>query len=401
MHNVLFVSLLIIGCFFFVARPLVSLFKERFKFIDIFLAGFFIALGLFVRTSEFVWVALFIFLGFWWFRSKDLWKTIFIFLIGFCFGLIPFFSFNQILYQNPLRFGYIQQSVDPISANLSSVFIQESLPSVVKSSFDNIKSFLFPEGLHWRTLGKNMIWYGFMLFWWISIFVVLGLIIFWKFIKKEDLKKQSALWFYLVGFILTGIWLSLFYGNAFIYDNPDPTQITIANSYIRYWLPIFVMTTPFAALTITWVLSLIQHRLSKNIISFLIFLLFFISSFSLVFFHPQDGIIPMHLKLSKYELIRAEILSSTEPESVIITDRSDKIFFPHRRIRYPLRDENTYAIMPKIIEYVPLYYFGITFPSTDFEYLNQVKLKSMDLQIEHLKTFGEESFYQIKKRSTD
>ena len=81
---------------------------------------------------------------------------------------------------------------------------------------------------------------------------------------------------------------------------------------------------------------------------------------------------------------------------MIIVDRADKIFFPHR-VMYPLRSQQTYSLMPIAVENVPVYYYGITFPEKDIEYLNTKKLKELGLQIEHMQTFDEESLYRISK----
>jgi hypothetical protein len=103
----------------------------------------------------------------------------------------------------------------------------------------------------------------------------------------------------------------------------------------------------------------------------------------------------MHIELQRSEQIQAAVLRYTSPESVILVDRSDKLFFPHRQVWYPLRDEATYEAMPRLVENTQLYYYGITFPSADMEYLNTDRLKRMDLRIELIETFQHESLYRI------
>ena len=82
-------------------------------------------------------------------------------------------------------------------------------------------------------------------------------------------------------------------------------------------------------------------------------------------------------------------------DAVIVVDHGDKIFFPERVVRYPLRDETTYDLMPRIVLRNALYYYGITFPDYDMEYLNGRKLAELGLQIELVQTFDEESLYRI------
>jgi hypothetical protein len=51
--------------------------------------------------------------------------------------------------------------------------------------------------------------------------------------------------------------------------------------------------------------------------------------------------------------------------------------------------------MLQIVALVPLYYYGITLPQADIDYLNGDKLKAMGLQIDFVENFGEESLYKI------
>ncbi|MEK7619920.1 MAG: hypothetical protein AAB413_01630, partial [Patescibacteria group bacterium] len=90
-------------------------------------------------------------------------------------------------------------------------------------------------------------------------------------------------------------------------------------------------------------------------------------------------------------------LRYTEGNAVLIVDRGDKLFFPHRHVWYPLRDEATYEAMPSILESTTLYYYGITFPQTDLDYLNDSRLKRMGLGIEIVQTYADESLYRLFK----
>ena len=98
--------------------------------------------------------------------------------------------------------------------------------------------------------------------------------------------------------------------------------------------------------------------------------------------------------LSVSEQIKTEVLALTQPDSILIVDRSDKIFFPDRKVIQPLRSERTYLLMPKIAKETNLYYYGITFPQSDLDFLNNVQLLD-DLKIKKIKTFSKESLYEI------
>ena len=156
-----------------------------------------------------------------------------------------------------------------------------------------------------------------------------------------------------------------------------------------------LITTVFAAMAIDGLAQPFASSWLRKTFFTIVFFLFFTLSISLTFFHAQDGLWIMREKLVFSQDIRADVLSRTEPESVIIVDRADKLFFSHRLIRYPLRDETTYDLMPHITSYVPLYYYGISLPQGDIDYLNAKKLRERGLQIKWIATYGEESLYQI------
>jgi hypothetical protein len=115
---------------------------------------------------------------------------------------------------------------------------------------------------------------------------------------------------------------------------------------------------------------------------------------NLVFF-GHDGILASRRAMDSFIGKRARIMTLTEPESVIIVDRADKYLFPYRRVIVPLRDDKTYAVLSELVKDVPTYYFGITFPQTDLDYLNGDKLRALDLKIELVETMHEESLYKF------
>ena len=118
--------------------------------------------------------------------------------------------------------------------------------------------------------------------------------------------------------------------------------------------------------------------------------------FRSVFYAKEDGLVRAVATLQRSAEIKHELLSTIEPAAVVIVDHGDKLLFPERRVRYPLRDEKTFALMPRLVLNGPLYYYGVTFPPSDFSYLNDEQLKELGLHIELVKTFDAESLYRIR-----
>ncbi len=386
MPNVLFVSLVILAMYFWFERP-------WHRWIACAIAGCFLGLALFVRASEVSWIVLVVLvLGMLFWRSLEK-KEIVFFLIGGFIGLAPFFLMNNLTYGDAFVTGYtLPVAIEPIA---------------VESQTNATRGWLFPFGIEPRTFIRTIVDYGLVLFWWLSIPAVLGYVLLLFEVKNKTkprptLTGQSrpvlsanpsnlTIKVYLALFFGLAVWLGVWYGSWVIHDNPDPTQVTIANSYVRYWLPLFVLSTPFVAVGLLW----INNRLKEKVLPLLL-LAIIVLGFHATFVTGQDGLMQVARILARSADIRLDVLSRIEPDSLIIVDRADKLFFPHRVI-YPLRSEKTYALLPRIVELVPLYYYGITFPQTDLTYLNERTLKELGLSIQSIQTFDEESLYRIRK----
>jgi hypothetical protein len=248
-------------------------------------------------------------------------------------------------------------------------------------------SFLFPFGFHPRAVFWHTLDYLFLLFWWLTIPALYALPIVWK------TKKQKI---YTIVTVLVAGWVCVWYGSWRLHDNPDPAQITIANSYVRYWLPVFVMSTPLIATSLVWVSERVRSK--KIAVALLCTSLFILGALNarIVFFVGQDAFVRVVATLKQSEDIQDRIFAIVPEQGVIVTDRSDKLFFPGRHVLVPLRSERTYTMLPHLIEHVPVYYYGITLPEKDLQFLNEQKLGPQALRIEFVETFGVESLYLIK-----
>jgi len=400
MPNVPFLSLLLIGVWFLVVRPIRAA-QERMSRLDLVFGGVAIGLAVFIRPSEVVWIAIAgLFVAAYYRRAVSV-KDIVLVVLSACLALAPLPFLNRDLYGNAFATGYTAggESGDP-DPLLSTPQPIEPEPIIAEDapewwgSFQGIIEPILPFGFHPRNLARAVTWYALGLFWWLTLLTIIGfpMAAATKGLAKEY--KQSRRAYLIAGGLATG-WLFLLYGSWVIHDNPDPSTVSIANSYIRYWLPFFVWTTPFVAGAIHWVSRRAITPLARTVATVAIVLLIAGLNIRAVFFAPEDGLVHAAEVMERSKEIQTRVLQRTEDSAVIIVDRADKLFFPHRAVRYPLRDEVTYALMPRIVLQAPLYYYGITFPQTDLDYLNNEKLKAMDLRIQLVETFDAESLYQI------
>lgn len=375
MHNVLFVDLLIFAFWFWVIPPIKN--KTKHSWTNDAITGLLVGLALFVRTAEFSWVLLSILALLVVFVRHLPWKRLMKAGGGLTAGFIIIMLSNTLVFGGPLTTGY---TFDSPQITSQTIGVEESVDSLV----------LFPFGFHPHTTWDHFSVYFGSMFWWLAALAVVGL-----FVLISKYKHRARAWGVLAVCIGIFVWLGAMYGSWEIHDNPDPTQITMANSYVRYWLPLYVLTVPLIALAIEWFASLAKTTMAKRLGAGIILLVIVFFNFYAVFSQGQDGLLKVYETLKRSGEIQSDILFNTESSSLFIVDRADKLFFPHRRVWYPLRDDETYDALPLLVETVPVYYYGITFPQEDMDYLNNSRLGDMELGIELIETYDQESLYQI------
>ncbi len=396
MPNVLFASLLIFGAFFMTRSPSPFEGEGRGEVSCNVLSGLCFGLALFVRLAEVYWVLpLIIFLlftmrspspfegegrGEWLHSVRDL----ILFFVSFSIPLLLMFFLNAQTYGHPFAFGYTFVSS---SQNVIAVATQDD-------TIPDRLSWLFPFGFHPRAIFWHTLDYLLLLFWWLTIPTFAALPMVFRN------KKQKG---YVIVTVLMAIWLCIWYGSWRLNDNPDPTQITIANSYVRYWLPLFVLSTPFIASSFVWISERVQSLSSPvkgrlgGVSLCLLLLIMGILNVRIVFFAGQDALIRVEQTLQDSKWIRAQVFDLTPSDAIIIVDRADKLFFPFRHVIYPLRSETTYAAMPDLVDRAPLYYYGVTLPQKDLDFLNQTKLSPLRMRIDFIHPFGVESLYRLTR----
>lgn len=399
MHNVLFTSLLVFAVYAVVARPVFARVRrpESLRvFGDAALAGLCVGLALFVRTSEVLWVlplcVLLPLVGF----PKTIWrrgvKQVCTFVVFLGLSLVPMFALNGSTYGSPFENGYTVTTDTQLA--VPDTEIESLLPTISTSTVPTSRLGTFD----WHATKANTKYYLLGLFWWLTLLCLMGAPHVLG-TRTEPSARVRAKRTYLVGTAVAAFVLVPLYGSWTFFDNPDPAQITIGNSHIRYWLPLFVLSTPFAATGIVWLTSFLSSRALRALLSVVVVFACALAGTHVAAFAPQDGLLVSRAGLETSRAIREEVLSVVEEQAVVIVDRADKLFFPYRQVLYPLRDEATYALMPKLVLRVPLYYYGITLPPQDIEYLNTDKLAELGLRIDLVAPFGIESLYRITPAS--
>jgi hypothetical protein len=191
------------------------------------------------------------------------------------------------------------------------------------------------------------------------------------------------------------VWLILFYGSWSIQDNPDPAAVTIGTSYFRYWLPIFILSV----VPVAWAAARLLDRLKglwRPVVGTLALAVLAVVSAWTIFNAPQEGLLAIRRNLQRYDAEIGQVLAATEKNALVVVDRADKLIFPERAVIYPLRSAATYAALPRLVAAVPVYYYGITLPPRDLEYLRASKLPPLGLTIDPVVSFEQETLYVFR-----
>lgn len=395
MPNVLFASLLAVAAWLFLATPIRAAVERRttdglrlLRASDGALAGVCAALAVAVRMAESYWLALVVavLLVIGWRRKRVPWARAAVFAAAAALTLVPFLIMNQSLYGHPLATGY-GAGVD--------VAVGELPRGMGDRLLGPLRPLLFPLGFAPRVALANFWTYGIAFFGWWSMLVTCALIAAvgsWKR-QPEQWRKDAAAFAAVAGVVVA--WLVLFYGSWTVQDNPDPSAVTIGSSYLRYWLPAFMLSTvPVAWLAVTAVERGVNRRIAKPLLV-AVAALYVAASGLDVFGAPDEGLLAVRKNLIRYDAVVTDIVALTPKNSVIIVDRADKYVFPDRPVITPLRADSTYAALDVLKRHAAIWYFGITFPERDLAWLRDEKLPPSGLGIEPVKAFGEETLYRL------
>ncbi|MBU4482159.1 hypothetical protein KKC16_01780 [Patescibacteria group bacterium] len=368
-HNVLFLSLLIMGLYFLIKL----LNTNKNKLCISILTGLFLGLALITRTSEIVWVFLLVLFilsrvpGIKFKKLKNLWLYLLLSLVIFSFCFIPVLYQHKILYNNYFSTGY---PIHTVSSNLESGEIQ---------SINYFQALVLPFGFHPRVMLFHVFYkYILNLFWlWIILYFA-GLIVFLKIKKTEKEKKYIPL--FIIPYSLF-----IYYGSWFFQDSTDPNLISLGSSYVRYFLPLFIFSLPLIAFLLV---KIGMYLKKKNKIVFqcssvLVFLCLSAFSCYQVYFANSESLISVKNQLIKYQIQNQSLLEKINPDDIIyLSAGTDKILFPERKHLIVPQDGIEWIEIKKLLNYKKVYYFHHN-ENTSLEELNKNIFNQENLKLEN------------------
>lgn len=375
--NVAFVSLLVIAAWWWLAE-LPSWSGNKKRLLRAGLGAICLGMAIIIRPAELPWLIVAVVAGSIVTRRQWCWSEFsLVGIIGVIMAAAGW-GINQQLYGSGLSTGY--QDLIAVGQAASSLWSQLSL-------------LLLPFGIHVRPALRHVWQYGGQLLWWYSWPILIGVIatgiMAWRR-KQQQILVAAIAWLVLAG------WLIIVYGGWEVKDNISG-HITIGTSYVRYWLPIIVTGIPFFAWLVVELIQKIPKRSRATIVGVLFGVLAALSVNLTV--QSEEGLMAVRSSIYSYKRVARnapiEII-----HAVVISDRSDKIFWPQWRVATYMGDISVFARLKVVADILPVYYYS----HNELTPANLEQLKSklvpleLDLWLEpfSITATGVDRFYRLR-----
>lgn len=307
-HNSAFVALLIIGIAILIhAYPVL---RRR----DAVLGGLVLGLAVAFRSSEILWIGALFCAAALCFRITD--RRMWLIVAGAaCIAIAPFLLLNASVYHHAFGSGY--QPLATIQYGASSHL------------YRTVSHILFPFGLSFSRAAREWWLYWVQLMPWAAVPTLVGLIavvIRRLRIDWHRRKPSSATVFGLCVLVLF-VWLILLYGSWDIVEQEHSAEAILGSSFLRYWLPLYVLAVPFLLEGIRVIVAVfsMRHRRSLMIVCVLLFAFFSIHS---VWFDRQYGFQILRRNVVSSKQALAQLSAIIPRGSIILTTHDDKVVFP-------------------------------------------------------------------------
>jgi hypothetical protein len=360
LSNILFISLALGAGYFWASKK---------YYLSVAILG----LALICRPSEMIFLLLpFSFLFYWQYSKLKKYLPISLLILSF-FGLF-FLGMNYLVYGNIFSTGYFNLQTQ----NLASEFL------VKENNFESWLKLLFaPFGINFKLIFYNFSKYFVQVFLPYFILVILALV---YSIRRSVARNKWQR--YLLVVSLSFVVLLLYYGSWDLADPMVKNLNLISSSYVRYFLPLYLLLLPIVALAITDIFS-------KKYWAYVIVILLGSLSIYTAFWSKPDGLLQHKYYLAQYSRQFQEVKKIAPAEAVIISEREDKIFFPYYKVVVPQGNLPTWPRLEKIISQTPIYYF--TNKSVMDLAVEQIYAKANNLELsDPVDISGGFKLYQVK-----
>lgn len=326
-----------------------------------------LALAFWLRPIEIIWLVPLLLWTWSYLRWPWMKRILFLFLSG-TFSLILFFISNYLIYGSPYLFGYVLPNQGGALVNSGSFWGFD-----LKAMLLNIKDF------------------GFSIFWPWSWVLALALIV----ISFTWRRQNKFIKWNVISLVIVSSILFIYYGSWNLDEHIVSGTVSIGNSFVRYWLPIYILAVPLIAY---FLLLLWKFKLKVIALSLGMFLLFW--SFYTVYWEHGDSLIKVNQNLETY-VMKAAYLQGLLPADnmVLVVDRDDKYLFPEYELIHlsEFRGEEALQEIANLLhDEIAVYYYGFTLPEQDIEFLHAERLPQYGYKISPYILENEKSIYKFE-----
>jgi hypothetical protein len=238
---------------------------------------------------------------------------------------------------------------------------------------------LFPFGIHLSRIAHAGYDFVVKLFLPLTLFSVAGM-----YVAAREMKANKKVVAYSTFFAILSAWLFALYGSWVFSDNlKDPNAVTMGVSYVRYWLPFFVLSLPFVAIA----LEKISMRLRILCVAALIVFGLWRALFGM------EGLLWVTREVVASRKMAEEVLEFVPKNGVIAVRAWDKYFFPERSVLQPFpRDPRTFAAARELLaRKTPLFALIETMKEAD-----RLWMRDNGFALAAVQTFGFNTLYEVR-----
>ena len=362
----------------------------------LFVAGVLLGIGISFRPVEAMWIApLFVASAAYWMKLREQRGRWFTRehaceVVGVGVGLVPLALIQWATYGAWYRIGY-WLTVNPDPAQLlagAHVALQQT------SQVSRWVHAVFPYGIHVRPIAWNVRWFfGAFLWPWMTCVVVFAFSEGYRL--RTQLKSlgsrirsvQTSHW--LVGAIVWACgWILVMYGSGLYADQARVGAITLGNSFLRYTLPMGFLF----AWSMTMAIAASAQR-SRRYQRFLLCVCaaLVMTGVGFALGHDEEGMLTTRQELQRYAAIRTAALQTFPPQTLMVSDRSDKVFFPafiNSVSPMPTQDQLTAWTLATHATPIGLFARPLSFTDRDV-------WRRMGYDVQEIQTFGRERLYRL------
>ena len=306
-------------------------------------------------------------------------------IAGLMIVLLPMGIITTRTYGAPWRIGYFLRDNSVSLVGTDQIVSEQKGQSVVS---------LFAFGVHPRNIWWNIKSFalGYALPWTIVLTVIsLYYLSPWIQVSIKYRKKLRSVWKEIVlpdyRFIAAALGLGLlvaYYGNGLYQDHIRPGSITVGNSFLRYLLPVALLS----AWAVAWCFDRIDKQYQKALIIFVACVSLFGGYHAIL--GDDEAIVSVIRSTRLNDQTREKTAEVLPQGAIVFSDRSDKIFFPDYRAVSPMPPIEQISKALEQIDTPSAYY------SRPLSQKQKDEWRAQGMQLEELFAFDRFVLYRIQ-----